>query len=137
MISIRFPQPDFKITATNGREMIYDAYRKKYVALTPEEWVRQNFLNYLVKAREYPGALLSIEKELHWASSASAAISSSTPAKPPLDDRGMQGNGRPLKQPVLEQIVRYHMALPAPGLSSPMGSTLVLPPGRSGRQLGL
>lgn len=117
MISIRFPQPDFKITASNGREMIYDPYRKKYVTLTPEEWVRQNFLNYLVKSREYPGALLSIEKELHLGELRKRCdiVVYSREATPWMIVECKE-MGVPLKQPVLEQIVRYHMALPVPWL---------------------
>lgn len=41
--------------------MIFDIIRKKYVALTPEEWVRQHFINYLVNHRGYPPGLIGVE----------------------------------------------------------------------------
>lgn len=44
--------------------MIFDEVRKKWVMLTPEEWVRQNFLQYLVQVKQYPPALIAVEKEI-------------------------------------------------------------------------
>ena len=46
------------------KEYILDVVRKKWVRLTPEEWVRQNFLQYLISTKHYPAALLAIEKEI-------------------------------------------------------------------------
>ncbi|PUZ30565.1 Type I restriction enzyme R protein N terminus (HSDR_N) [Chitinophaga costaii] len=64
MIAITFPTPNFKIQRQDGKELIFDAWRKKYVVLTPEEWVRQNFLAYLTQTLQYPASLIGIEKEL-------------------------------------------------------------------------
>ncbi|MCC7029032.1 MAG: type I restriction enzyme HsdR N-terminal domain-containing protein [Chitinophagaceae bacterium] len=55
---------NLKIQEINGKEMIYDPVRKKYVALTPEEWVRQQFLNYLLCEKKYPASLIAIERQL-------------------------------------------------------------------------
>ncbi|RPE09776.1 type I restriction enzyme HsdR N-terminal domain-containing protein [Chitinophaga lutea] len=117
MISISFPPPDFRIMTQQGQDMIFDPFRKKYVVLTPEEWVRQNFLNYLVKSRDYPGALMSIEKEMHLGELRKRCdiVVYSREAEPWMIVECKE-MGVPLKQPVLEQIVRYHMALPAPWL---------------------
>ena len=52
---------DIKIK--NGKEYIFDIVRKKYVQKQPEEWVRQNIIQYLNKEKGYPIALMSIEKE--------------------------------------------------------------------------
>jgi hypothetical protein len=46
-----------------GRSWIFDPIRKKYIVLTPEEWVRQNFLQYLVQDQGYPGSLITVERE--------------------------------------------------------------------------
>jgi hypothetical protein len=117
MIAIQFPPHDFKITASNGQELIFDPYRKKYVTLTPEEWVRQNFLNYLVKSRQYPGALMSIEKEMNLGELKKRCdIVVYTREAAPWMIVECKEMGVPLGQPVLEQIVRYHMALPVPYL---------------------
>ncbi|MEM8969052.1 MAG: type I restriction enzyme HsdR N-terminal domain-containing protein [Bacteroidota bacterium] len=51
------------MTQDTGR-MIFDVFRKKYVALTPEEWVRQHFAHYLTEHLRYPKALLKVEGAL-------------------------------------------------------------------------
>lgn len=61
---IDFPQPDFKIKEIDGSTKIFDVFRKKYVELTPEEWVRQNLLNALIINYNYPKGLIAVEKEL-------------------------------------------------------------------------
>ncbi|CAN5807268.1 type I restriction enzyme HsdR N-terminal domain-containing protein [soil metagenome] len=64
MISIQFPAPDFRIRLQDGYDEIFDIIRKLWVKLTPEEWVRQNFIAYLVKNCYVPSSLISIEKEI-------------------------------------------------------------------------
>jgi hypothetical protein len=64
MISIQFPQPEFRIKKKENREYIFDVLRKRWLLLTPEEWVRQNFVQYLVKIKNYPSALIALEKEI-------------------------------------------------------------------------
>src|SRR5690242_11273844 len=63
-MSIAWPEPDFTIRTAGGGQTIWDGIRKKYVPLTVEEWVRQNFLQYLIRVRQYPGLLMSVEKEI-------------------------------------------------------------------------
>jgi hypothetical protein len=63
-LSIAYPEPDFRIRAGQGKQEIWDPIRKKYVALTVEEWVRQNFLQYLTGVMRYPAPLMSVEKEI-------------------------------------------------------------------------
>ncbi len=65
MPAIQFPPFRFKIQQQQGREYIFDEVRRKWVRLTPEEWVRQNVLQYLLQVMHYPAALLAIEKEIH------------------------------------------------------------------------
>ena len=48
----------------NGRHEVLDILRRKYVTLTPEEWVRQHFINYLITDKGYPKGLLANEVEL-------------------------------------------------------------------------
>ena len=64
MIKIEFPPYQPKIKKENGKEFIFDTFRKRWVILTPEEWVRQNFLQYLVQVKKYPSQLIAIEKEI-------------------------------------------------------------------------
>ena len=64
MINIQFPSHSFKIKSENGKEIIFDECRKQWVLLTPEEWVRQNFLQYLIQERLYPASLIAVEREV-------------------------------------------------------------------------
>jgi type I site-specific restriction endonuclease len=48
----------------HGKQMIFDPVRKKWLQLTPEEWVRQHLLNYLIQLEAYPAASFAVEKEL-------------------------------------------------------------------------
>ena len=64
MINIQFPSHSFKIKSENGKEIIFDECRKQWVLLTPEEWVRQNFLQYLIQERLYPASLIAVEREI-------------------------------------------------------------------------
>jgi hypothetical protein len=64
MIKVEFPPYQPKIKKENGKEFLFDTFRKRWVQLTPEEWVRQNFLQYLVVKKKYPAKLIAVEKEL-------------------------------------------------------------------------
>lgn len=64
MIKIDYPPYDFRIKDEGGKELIFDDLRKLWVRLTPEEWVRQNMLQYLVQVKKYPASLIAIEKEI-------------------------------------------------------------------------
>ena len=64
MVVINYPEPDFRIKKEGEKEFIFDALRKKWLLLTPEEWVRQNFVQYLIKTKNYPSSLIAIEKEI-------------------------------------------------------------------------
>ena len=57
------PQP-IKIKMVNGKRLVFDQLRRKYVALTPEEWVRQNFVSFLSVNRGYPLSLMANEISL-------------------------------------------------------------------------
>ena len=64
MLLINYPPPEFRIRNEKGREQIFDALRKKWLVLTPEEWVRQNFVQYLIRVRNYPSTMIALEKEI-------------------------------------------------------------------------
>lgn len=61
MLQTRETRAPFKTTLKNGKKFIFDVARQKYVSLTPEEWVRQNFLKYLIEEKKYPIGLLGVE----------------------------------------------------------------------------
>ena len=64
MIKIEYPSYQPKIKTVSGKEFIFDEVRKQWIKLTPEEWVRQNFLQYLMIIKKYPSSLMAIEKEI-------------------------------------------------------------------------
>ncbi len=61
MLSLNLPTFEVKVISKEGKPVIFDAVRRKYVALTPEEWVRQHFVNYLINHKGYPSALVGNE----------------------------------------------------------------------------
>lgn len=63
MISIAFRKYEFKVKETDGKKYIFDEIRKKYILLTPEEWVRQNIVHHLVYDLNYNKSRISLEKE--------------------------------------------------------------------------
>ena len=64
MYRLNLPPYPIKITERGEKRQIFDFLRRKYVALTPEEWVRQHFVHYLVEVKRYPKSLLANEVEL-------------------------------------------------------------------------
>lgn len=66
MVKLNLPEYDCKLKKAEGKVWIFDVIRKKYIVLTPEEWVRQHFINYLVTEKKYPKALIRVEGGLHY-----------------------------------------------------------------------
>lgn len=64
MIHVNYPPHEFRRNLDQGKEYIFDELRKVWLRLTPEEWVRQNFIQYLIQSMQYPAALIAIEKEI-------------------------------------------------------------------------
>lgn len=64
MYKLNLPPFEPIVTTTDGHMAIFDTLRRKYVALTPEEWVRQHFVNYLISHKGYPKAYVANEVEL-------------------------------------------------------------------------
>ena len=61
MENLNFPNYNFKLKKNNNKTYIFDEIRKKWIFLSPEEWVRQNFVMY-IKSKGYPLSLMNIEK---------------------------------------------------------------------------
>ena len=64
MLKLNFPEYNFKLKKQDGKSLIFDPIRKKYYILTPEEWIRQHTLQYLIIEKKYPISLIAVEKEL-------------------------------------------------------------------------
>ena len=65
MFRLNLPTYEIKIAQRGNKQLIFDFLRRKYVALTPEEWVRQHFVHYLVEHKGYPAGLIGNEVELN------------------------------------------------------------------------
>lgn len=109
---LNLPEYGFRIKRAGQGQFIFDSVRKKFVALTPEEWVRQNFIRYLVEEKKYPESLMAVEKKLF------------INQQPQRFDLLVYGrNGQPLlmaefkapdikvSQKAFDQAVRYNMVL--------------------------
>ena len=64
MIKLIYPKDKPNIKTENGKEFIFCVIRKRWFIITPEEWVRQNFLLYLIVNLHFPAALIAVEKQL-------------------------------------------------------------------------
>lgn len=115
MININYPEPGFRIKKQGNKEFIFDALRKKWLLLTPEEWVRQNFVQYLINIKNYPATIIAIEKEIQLGE-----------LKKRFDVVIYDSNHQPwmmieckaaeikLDESVLQQILRYNISMPVP-----------------------
>jgi hypothetical protein len=113
MVTIQYPDPDFRIKKEGGREYIFDALRKKWLLLTPEEWVRQNFVQYLARIRKYPAALIALEKEIRVGELQKRfdVLVYSREHRPWMMIECKSGEVM-LDEKVLEQVLRYNSAVP-------------------------
>lgn len=66
---LNLPTYQFKITKQNEKPFIYDIIRRKLVSLTPEEWVRQHIINFLVNYKNYNKTLIAVERKLNYLNS--------------------------------------------------------------------
>ena len=117
MIRIEYPAWPFRIKKENEKELIFDELRKQWLRLTPEEWVRQNFLQYLLQVKRYPSAMIAIEKEIRLGE-----------LRKRFDILVYDTNHHPwlivecksmdvqLSEEVLNQALRYNIAIPVPYL---------------------
>lgn len=64
MLELNLPSFDINVKKIGGKLSILDPLRRKFVALTPEEWVRQHFVNFLLKEKGYPAALIANEIQI-------------------------------------------------------------------------
>ncbi len=124
MIKIEYPayKPKIKKHALPSgqagiQELIFDGIRKKWVALTPEEWVRQNFLNYLIRVKKYPASLIAVEKEIKLGDLIKRfdIVVYNKNSKPWMIIECKEMNV-PLDTSVLDQVLRYNITLQVPYL---------------------
>ena len=64
MLQLNLPAYNFRVKKMTNKLVIFDPQRKRYVSLSPEEWVRQHFIRFLIEEKGYPASRLAIEKQL-------------------------------------------------------------------------
>jgi hypothetical protein len=100
-----------------GKEFIFDECRRKWIRLTSEEWVRQNFLQYLLQTKKYPASLIAVEKEIRLGELKKRfdILIYNAQHQPWLmvECKAME---EPLQDDVLHQVLRYNIAVPVPYL---------------------
>lgn len=112
MIQLNLPDYPIRLSGTQEHPSIFDILRRKYVALTPEEWVRQHFIHFLINQKNYPATLLANEIKLQVGNKTLRADSV-------LYDRELRPRmiieykapHIPITQKVFDQISTYNMLL--------------------------
>ena len=122
MIMIQFPKQQVKIRQQAGVNEVFDIIRKKWLRLSPEEWVRQNMIHYVL-LKKYPASLIAVEKEIKLGELIKRCdvVVYSRTALPFMIIECKEMN-IPLSEKTLEQILRYHITLPADYLIITNGS---------------
>ncbi len=111
MIKVEYPKFAHQIKQVDQKEQIFDPFRKIWVRLTPEEWVRQNFLQLLVQTFHIPASLIAIEKEIKWEEQKKRFdILVYKDTKPWLIIECKEMN-TPLSENVLQQVLHYNSKL--------------------------
>jgi hypothetical protein len=112
---LNLPRYSFKITGPEGSELIFDSIRRKYVRLTPEEWVRQNFIMYLVNEGKYPPGLIGVEVmfNLNRLKRRVDVMVHDRRGKPVMVIECKEP-GIPITDEIFDQIVVYNMGLQVP-----------------------
>lgn len=115
---LNLPNYDFRLRKTDDQVFIWDEVRKKDIVLTPEEWVRQNFIMYLNQHYQYPLSLMQVEGGLKYNSMQrrSDILCYNIHSKPALLVECKRPTVK-IGQQVFDQIARYNMTLKVPFLA--------------------
>jgi hypothetical protein len=117
MYKLSLPQYDLSVKKMQNKQYVFDVLRKKYVRLTPEEWVRQHMIQFLIQEKKYPISLMNSEVGLElYSLSKRADILSYTSQGTPLLLVECKSPNVSINQNVFEQIAHYNIVLKAPFL---------------------
>jgi hypothetical protein len=126
MIELRFPEPQFRIKKERDKQYIFDEIRRMWLLLTEEEWVRQNFVNYLKGELDYPSSLIALEKEI-WLNDVKKRFDILVYDRQhkPWMMVECKAPQVPLSENVLQQLLRYTMSVPVSYLLITNGETTI------------
>ena len=126
MIKIDYPAHTFRRKIENDRDMIFDELRRVWLKLTPEEWVRQNFVRFLI-SKNYPAALIALEKKIFVGEMVKRFdILVFDRQHAPFMMVECKAMSVPLTENVLHQVLRYNIAVPVNFLVITNGSYCML-----------
>ena len=111
MLQVNFPQHNFRIKKENNKHLIFDEVRRLWVTLTPEEWVRQNFLQYLIRVKNYPASLISVERVIKVGELQKRYDIVVYNNNNPWMIVECKKSNATIKTAVIEQVIRYNLAL--------------------------
>ena len=124
MQELNLPKYPIKIKEEKGERYIFDTIRKKYLKLQPEEWVRQNFIQYLIQEKSYPASLIEIEKGLKVNTLQKRAdVVINSPLGKPLVLIECKAPKVKITQETFEQVARYNTVFKVPYLIVTNGLT--------------
>jgi len=117
MLDLNLPSSEIKIKKNGELLTVFDRLRAKYVALTPEEWVRQNFINYLIEHKSYPLMLMANEMQIRLGKQTKRCDTVVYDNKlTPLVIIEYKAPDVSISQKTFEQIARYNTVLKVPFL---------------------
>lgn len=127
MVQLNLPPFDYKVMKIDGKPYIFDIIRRKYLLITPEEWVRQHVLHWLINHHHYPKSLIKTESGLkyNYLAKRTDIIVFNRAAKPFLLVECKAAH-IPLTDEVLQQAIRYNAILQASYLLISNGLTHLL-----------
>ena len=113
MIKLQFPEPDFNTRKMGETIQVFDRIRMIWVALQPEEWVRQNLVNWFIQVKKIPKTLIAIEQSLKINSlSKRCDMLIYDQSHRPWMMVEVKSQGVELNASVLTQVLNYHMGIP-------------------------
>ena len=113
MQALIYPTYPFKIQQVQGKDQIFDPFRKSWIILTPEEWVRQNTLQYLVQTCNYPSSSIAVEKTIQLGELNKRFDIVVYKNEHPFLLVECKEMNVPISQKTLEQVMRYNISLQA------------------------
>jgi type I site-specific restriction-modification system R (restriction) subunit len=112
MQELNLPAYEFRIKTEGTKKYIFDLVRKRFVLLTPEEWVRQHFMRYLTEEKNYPESLMAVEKQITLNGKLFRFdLLVYCRNGQPLLIAEFKAPGVKISQDTFDQVVRYNMAL--------------------------
>jgi hypothetical protein len=126
MIAVQYPEYEFRLRHEGPKHSVFCIIRRQWLILTEEEWVRQNFVNYLISVLGYPSTLIAVEKEiiLNDLKKRFDILVYDKAHKPWMMIECKEPKVQ-LNEKVLQQVLRYNMSIPVAYIVITNGSNTI------------